>query len=78
MWLQLPKLGIVPRQEEVDDYVALFRYIDYLLASPTEYIETSEKAKAVMESMFWHEVEPTLIPRSSATTSSNVWKTCHL
>ena len=59
MWFQLPKLGIVPRQEEVDDYIALFRYIAYLLATPTEYFETSEKAKAVMESMFWHEIEPT-------------------
>ncbi|KAL9037253.1 MAG: hypothetical protein Q9214_005781 [Letrouitia sp. 1 TL-2023] len=59
MWFQLPKMGIVPKQQEVDDYIALFRYIAYLLATPTEYFETSEKAKAVMESMYLHELEPT-------------------
>lgn len=59
MWFQLPKMGIVPKQQEVDDYIALFRYLAYLLATPTEYFETSDKAKAVMESMYLHELEPT-------------------
>lgn len=59
MWLQLPKMGVVPSQQEVDDYIALFRYIAYLLATPPEYFETSDKAKAVMESMYLHELEPT-------------------
>ena len=52
-------MGIVPRQQEVDDYIALFRYVAYLLATPTDYFETSGKAKAVMESMYLHELEPT-------------------
>lgn len=59
MWFQLPKMGIIPKQQEVDDYIALFRYIAYLIATPTEYFETSEKAKAVMESMYYHELEAT-------------------
>ena len=59
MWFQLPKMGIIPRKQEVDDYIALFRYIAYLLATPTEYFKTSEKSKAVMESMYLHELEPT-------------------
>ena len=59
MWLQLPLMGITPRQQEVDDYIALFRYIAYLLATPAEYFETTEKAKAVMESMYLHELELT-------------------
>jgi hypothetical protein len=59
MYFQLPKMGIIPRKEEIDDYLALFRYIAYLLAVPTDYFETSEKAKAVMESMFLHELEAT-------------------
>ena len=57
MWLQLPKIGIVPTQQEIDDYIALFRYLAYLLATPPEYFETSEKAKAVMESLYFHELE---------------------
>lgn len=59
MWFQLPKIGIVPRRQEIDDYIALFRYVAYLLATPTDYFETAEKAKAVMESMYLHELEPT-------------------
>ena len=59
MWRQLPKMGIGPKQQEVDDNNALFRYLAYLLAAPPEYVETSEKAKAVMESMYLHELEPT-------------------
>ena len=59
MWFQLPRMGIAPKQQEIDDYIALFRYIAYLLGTPTEYFETSEKAKAVMESLHLHELEPT-------------------
>ena len=59
MWLQLPKMGIVPKQQEVDDYIALFRYVAYLMGTPPEYFETSEKAKAIMESMYFHELELT-------------------
>ena len=59
MWFQLHKMGITVKQQEIDDYIALFRYIAYLLATPTEYFETSEKAKAIMESMYLHELEVT-------------------
>lgn len=59
MWFQLPKMGIVPTQQEKDDYIALFRYLAYLLGTPTEYFDSSEKAKAVMESMFYYELEVT-------------------
>ena len=52
-------MGLVPWKQEVDDYVALFRYISYLLVTPTQYWETTEKAEAVMESMYLHELDPT-------------------
>jgi hypothetical protein len=55
MWLQLPMMGITPTQQEIDDYLALFRYIGYLLATPHEYLDTSARAKATMESMMIHE-----------------------
>lgn len=59
MWFQLPKMGIVPTQQEKDDYVALFRYLAYLLGTPTDFFETSDKAKKLMESMYLHELETT-------------------
>ena len=58
IWFQLPKMGITPKKQEIVDYIALFRYIAYLLGTPTQYFETPEKAKAVMESMYLNELEP--------------------
>ena len=62
-WFQLPKMGITLRKQETEDYVALFRYVAYLLATPNQYFETVERAKAVMESMYLHELDPTGTPK---------------
>lgn len=59
MWLQLPWMGITPRPDEIKDYIALFRYVSYLLATPTEYFETPERAKSVMESCYLNELNMT-------------------
>ena len=58
MWQQLPRQGIWPRPDEIADYVALFRYLGYLLATPPEYFDSPSRAKAVMESMLYHELAP--------------------
>ncbi|OAA74564.1 hypothetical protein LEL_08145 [Akanthomyces lecanii RCEF 1005] len=55
MWLQLPLMGVYPSEQETADYIALFRWIGYLLATPDEYFATSAQAKATMESMLLHE-----------------------
>ncbi len=55
MWLQLPLMGVYPSEQETVDYIALFRWIGYLLATPDEYFATSARAKATMESMLLHE-----------------------
>lgn len=53
---QLPQLGIKPGKQETADYIALFRYLSYLLGTPDEYVATPEQARATMESMMAHEV----------------------
>lgn len=59
LWLSLPRQGIYPRQQEIEDYVALWRYIAYIMGCPTEpYFETPENAKAVMEMLLSTEVNP--------------------
>ena len=58
MWDSFPKMGIYPTQQEIVDFIALFRYIAYLTGTPTSYWETPEKAKAVMETMLLHELAP--------------------
>lgn len=59
MFLQLPKMGIQPRQDEIEDYLALFRYLAHVIGTPTEYFSTPEQARAVMESCYFHELNMT-------------------
>ena len=59
LWLQLPRLGVPVSQQEAEDYVALFRYIAYLLGTPTAHFETTERAKMLMESLYVHDLEVT-------------------
>jgi hypothetical protein len=59
MWDGFPKMGIIPKKQEIVDFIALFRYIAYLTGTPTQYWETPEKAKAVMETMLLYELDPT-------------------
>ncbi|CZR70157.1 uncharacterized protein PAC_20058 [Phialocephala subalpina] len=61
MWDALPRIGIKPSKQEQEDYVALFRYVAYLIGVPNERFETSQKAKATMESFLLAEAEPNAI-----------------
>lgn len=58
IWLSFPRQGIFLRQQEIKDYVALWRYIAYVLGCPTEYFATPEKAKATMETLLKDEINP--------------------
>ena len=59
IWLAFPRQGIWLRKQETIDYIALFRYIGYLTGTPTDYFETPEKARTVMESLLMYEIDPT-------------------
>ncbi|KAI1428993.1 hypothetical protein F5Y12DRAFT_782244 [Xylaria sp. FL1777] len=63
MWLQLPRMGVYPTEQEKEDYIALFRYLGYLLATPDEYFVNVDQAKATMESMLVHELTVTKTSR---------------
>lgn len=62
-WLQLPIMGITPDPQEVEDYIALWRYVAYVIGAPQEYFTSATKAKAVMESLAYNEllVTPTSV-----------------
>ncbi|KAK3686519.1 hypothetical protein LTR37_019727 [Vermiconidia calcicola] len=67
IWLSLPRQGIYLRQQEIEDYVALWRYIAYLIGCPTErYLETPEQAKCMTESLLFHEIHPSPTSRIMA------------
>jgi hypothetical protein len=57
IWLQLPRLGITPTPQEAEDYMALFRYVGYVIGTPQECFRSAAKGKACMES-----IEMTLYP----------------
>ena len=59
IWLSLPRQGIFIRPQEIEDYIALWRYIGYLIGCPTEHFETPAKAKAISEALLLYEIHPT-------------------
>lgn len=59
IWLSLPRQGIYLRQDEIVDYVALWRYLAYLIGAPTEFFETPEKARKFQEAVLVYEINPT-------------------
>lgn len=71
IWLSLPRQGIFMREQEIRDYIALWRYIGYLIGCPDERFATPAKAKAVMETLLYYEIEPT---RTSKILANNLIK----
>ena len=71
IWLALPRQGIFLRPQEMRDYLALFRYVAYLTGTPHEYFSAPSKARAVMESISMHEINPSATSRILASNVIN-------
>lgn len=63
IWMSLPRQGIFLRQAEIKDYIALWRYVAYLVGCPNEVFASPAKAKAIQESLLYHEVRPSEMSR---------------
>ena len=59
IWIALPRQGLFLRQQEIADYLALWRYIAYLVGTPTDHFSTPTKARRIMESLLLYEIDPT-------------------
>ena len=59
IWLGFPRQGIWIRDQEIEDYIALWRLVAYYMGTPTDVFETPAKAKRMMESILVSEVVPT-------------------
>lgn len=66
MWSQLPKIGINPVDDEIKDYVALFRYLGHLLGVPQVLFDTTGRAKKIMQLMMEHESQPSATSQTIA------------
>lgn len=69
IWLALPRQGIWLREGEIADYLAMWRYIAYLMGTPTDVFESPARAKTMMESLMMHEIAPT---ETSKVLANNV------
>ena len=74
IWLSFPRQGLWLRQHEIEDYLALWRYVAYVVGCPEGMIETPQKAKALMESLLLHEINPTDM---SKVLANNIIKSLH-
>lgn len=58
IWQALPRQGIYLREQEIRDYLALWRLIAFYMGTPTEFFSTPARAKAIMESLYLYEYRP--------------------
>ena len=58
IFLSLPRQGIFLRRQEIEDYIALWRLIAHYVGTPTEYFDSPERAKCMMESLLMNEINP--------------------
>ncbi|KIW08046.1 uncharacterized protein PV09_00991 [Verruconis gallopava] len=54
----LPRQKIKMRKQEIADYIALWRYIAYLIGAPERFFATPDSAKKLQESMIYYELDP--------------------
>lgn len=72
VWLSLPRQGIFLREQEIVDYIALWRYIAYVIGAPTEgFFENPTQAKRIFESLLYFEIEPSA---TSQVLANNIIK----
>ncbi|KAI0542035.1 hypothetical protein GGR58DRAFT_334341 [Xylaria digitata] len=69
IWMGLPRQGIYMRQREILDYLALWRYVAYLMGTPHDWMATPESAKRMMESLVVSEIRPSA---ASANLANNI------
>lgn len=69
--IALPRQGIYLRQQEITDYVALWRYIGHVIGCPEGYITTPDESRRMMEALLLYEIKPT---ETSKILANNIIK----
>jgi hypothetical protein len=59
VFLGLPRQGIFLRNQEIEDYIALWRLVAHYMGTPTEPFETAAQGRVMMESLSVSELDPT-------------------
>jgi hypothetical protein len=59
IWISLPRQGLFLKRTEIQDFLALWRYVAYVIGCPTEVFATPESARRIAESLHLYEIVPT-------------------
>ncbi|KAK4175641.1 hypothetical protein QBC36DRAFT_21309 [Triangularia setosa] len=63
LFIGFPRQGVWLSETEKEDYLALWRYVAYLLGTPTEPFESVKTAKLWLESLIVSEIRPSKVSR---------------
>lgn len=66
VWLAMPRQGIYVRRQEALDYLALWRWVTYVIGAPSYVLDSPERALATMESIMYECLKPTANSRALA------------
>lgn len=66
IWVQLPQFGIKLSDQEKEDFIALYRYLSYLLGTPDRYFQSAQEAQTTMQAMLSHKKPPSASSRQIA------------
>ncbi|KAB8294888.1 hypothetical protein EYC80_006848 [Monilinia laxa] len=58
IWLAFPRQGVFLRDQEITDYIALWRLVAHYLGTPTSHFSSPAAAKSIMESLLLSEIKP--------------------
>jgi ER-bound oxygenase mpaB/B'/Rubber oxygenase, catalytic domain len=76
IWEALPRQGIYLTDRQIADYLALWRWIGYIMGTPVDWMDTPSRAKAMAESAMVSEIEPSrnsqILANNILTAESNV------
>ncbi|KAK3304614.1 uncharacterized protein B0T15DRAFT_248496 [Chaetomium strumarium] len=76
IWIAFPRQGIFLTAAEIEDYLALWRYVAYLLGvPPTPYLSSPDAARTMMESLIFSELDPS--PASQVLANNMLQSMAH-
>jgi hypothetical protein len=69
IWQSLPRQGLFMRQREKEDYIALWRYVAYVIGCPSDHFASTGAARRMMEVLMLYEIAPS---ETSKVLANNV------
>ncbi|KAH8714354.1 hypothetical protein BGZ61DRAFT_530986 [Ilyonectria robusta] len=76
IYMALPRQGVSLTEQQTADYLALWRWVGYLLGTPVDWMATPAQAKVMMESIMTSEMNPShnsrILANNILTAEANV------